>query len=114
VESSKKRYKRTLWRYSPEAVSEGKPSDVIFAVVRNMDPSVNRLLAWELEVRSYGIYHPMYGHIPYEYVDDFDLFVSGNAKTYPKFEFRADSPEMTLLDNQIDFSKLDIPNTNRK
>ena len=70
-------YKNTFWKSKSHRHKYG-----IFAVVKQ---SGSNLIAWELEQRSGGIYHPAYGLIPKSYISDFDMFVSnGNGKA-PEF-----------------------------
>lgn len=68
-------YKNTLWKSK-------KRKYAIYAIVRQ---SSSNMVAWEMEIRSGGLYHPAYGLIPLEYVSDYDIFTPSENKKYPEY-----------------------------
>lgn len=77
-----------FWKYSFNAIiDKHKPSDVIFAVVREIKDESGvtyKLVAWKIELLPSGLKHPFYGIIQYEDLDYYDLFTEGEGLVFPR------------------------------
>ena len=70
-------YENSLWKSKSQRHKYN-----IFAVVRQVG---SNLIAWQLELRSGGIYHPAFGLIPKSYISDFNMFVESGNNKVPDF-----------------------------
>lgn len=70
----------------------------VFAVVREYG---TRLTAWELEMRGNNIYHPAYGTVSLDHIDELDVFVTAYGNKTSSFGFRADERGFYLAGTNI-------------
>jgi hypothetical protein len=101
-------YVNTFWAPSTYGKSVGVPTYEIYAIVGARKNKADQdLLAWRMEVRGVGIYHPEYGIVARENFHQYNFFVKDGVHARPDFRFSTKSSKYYYLcDNLIDLTKI--------
>lgn len=92
----------TFWKYSITAIQSGKPRDALFAAVKaTQEGSKTKITAWELELRPWGVDHPLLGRIPFDYFNKIDLFCEAKNNKFPRKKFYVDDNNYYCLGTKI-------------
>lgn len=104
-----KNYINTFWAPSTYGKSIGVPSYEVYAVVDSykLNDMDQELIAWRMEVRGVGLFHPEYGLIPRESFSQYNFFIKEGTRTVPNFKFSTKTNKYYYLCNNIvDLTKI--------